>query len=152
MPRNKKESLVFTTMMCAVMVLCMSAYNVARIHGIGEHYLRNVLFGFPLGFAVAYAADWFVVGPVAKKIAYKFIKDEDPIIKKVLIISSCMVTSMLIIMFLFGAVMGVGISALTLKVWMINIPLNFIVALPLQIVVAGPLVRFGFTKIYPAAA
>ncbi len=148
MPKNKKESFVFTLMMCSLMVLVMSIYNVARIHGVSENLLIDTLKGFPLAFVVALAADWFLVGPLAKKLAFKFIKPEDAMIKKAIIISSCMVVGMVLVMSLFGSLMGVGLSANLLLVWLINIPLNFIVAYPLQILVAGPLVRFGFVRIY----
>ncbi len=33
MPTNKRESLIFTIIMCFCMVLWMSIYNVARVHG-----------------------------------------------------------------------------------------------------------------------
>lgn len=33
MPANKRESLIFTVIMCFCMVLGMSLYNVARVHG-----------------------------------------------------------------------------------------------------------------------
>lgn len=148
MPTTKKESLVFTLMMCSLMVLCMAAYNAARIHGVTEHYLIDVLKGFPLAFVYALVADLFLVGPLAKILAYSMIEQGDPIIKKVLIISSCMVTGMVIVMSLFGAIMGVGISDETFLVWMKNIPMNFIVALPLQVLLVGPIVRFGFGKIF----
>lgn len=148
MPTNRKESFVFTLMMCSLMVLVMSLYNVARIHGVSENLILNTLKAFPLGFLVALLADWFLVGPLAKKLAFKFIKPEDAMIKKAIIISSCMVVGMVLIMSLFGAFMGVGLSSDLLLVWLINVPLNFIVAYPLQILVAGPLVRFSFSKIY----
>ena len=32
MPTNKRESLIFTIIMCFFMVLWMSVYNVARVH------------------------------------------------------------------------------------------------------------------------
>jgi len=148
MPKNKKESFVFTLMMCSLMVFVMSLYNVTRIHGVSNSLLIDALKGFPLGFIVALVADWFLVGPLAKKIAFKFIKPDDPMLKKAITISSCMVVGMVFIMSLFGAIMGVGLSSDLLIIWLVNIPLNFIVAYPLQIVLVGPLVRFGFSKIY----
>lgn len=148
MPTTKKESFIFTMMMCSFMVLFMSMYNVARIHGINEQFTMNVLKGLPLGILVAFIADWFLVGNIAKKIAFTIIKENDPIHKKAIIISTFMVMGMVLVMSLFGAVVGVGLSSMTLRVWMINIPLNLIVALPLQLLIAGPLVRLGFGKIF----
>ena len=68
MPRNKKEGMIFTVLMCGLMVLGMSLYNLA-IHGA---LTASALFGgFPLGFIVAFILDVFVVGVVAKKIAVR---------------------------------------------------------------------------------
>ncbi len=151
MPKNKKESFIFTLMMCTIMVLVMTFYNMFRSHGT-EGLIVQTLIGFPLGFVVAFVGDWFLVGPLAKKVAFKFVGHNDPVIKKALVISSCMVTGMVIYMSLFGAIMGVGFTEGLLMAWLINIPLNFIVALPLQLVVAGPIVRFGFSKVVAQAA
>lgn len=149
MPVNKKESLVFSLMMCGFMVFFMSIYNVVRIYGVTELLIQQVWMGFPLGFVVAFIADWFFVGPFAKKIAYRYLKQEDPIWKKVVLISTSMVTGMVLVMSLYGAILGVGLSSKTLVVWLMNIPFNFIVALPLQIGLAGPIVRLVFRSIFP---
>ena len=37
-----------------------------------------------------------------------------------------------------------------LMIWLINIPKNFIMALPFQLIIAGPLVRRTFRDIFPA--
>ena len=36
-----------------------------------------------------------------------------------------------------------------LMIWLTNIPKNFIMALPFQLIVAGPLVRFIFRSAFP---
>lgn len=148
MPRNKKESLVFTLMMCTLMVLVMTFYNVIRIHGLNDAVIFNTLLGFPLAFVIAFLADWFLVGPIAKSIAFKFLKEDDSMIKKAMTISTCMVLGMVLIMSLFGAIMGHGFSSGLLGAWLINMPFNLLVALPLQLLLVGPLVRMTFGKIY----
>ncbi len=150
MPKNKKESFIFTLMMCTIMVLVMSFYNVIRIHGMTEHVMLDTIKSFPLAFVIAFTADWVIVGHIAKRVAFRIIKPEDPMIKKAIIISSFMVIGMVIIMSLFGAFMCSGFSMNIFAVWMMNIPMNFIVAYPLQILIAGPIVRFGFGKICAA--
>lgn len=150
MPKTKKESFIFTLMMCCVMVLVMTFYNQWRIHGLTQEMLHMSLIGFPLAFIVAFIADWILVGPLAKRIAFTFIGPKDPVLKKILWVSTCMVTGMVIIMSLFGALMGVGLSTQLLSAWAINIPYNFIVALPLQVLIAGPLVRTAFGKMVKA--
>lgn len=152
MPINKRESLIFTTFMCAFMVFFMTLYNVVRIHGFTSDLLISTWIGFPLAYAVALVSDWFLVGPLAKKIAYKIAGENPPTWKLVIAISSSMVTGMVLIMSLFGAIVGVGINSQTLIVWLINIPFNFVVALPLQMILAGPLVRLTFRRLFPVGA
>ncbi len=149
MPINKKESLIFTFFMCSFMVYVMTVYNIYRIDGYHEGFFSEVWLGFPLAFFVAFIADWFIVSPIAKGFAFRFIKDEDPTVKKVLIISGSMVSGMVIVMSLFGAIHGVGFTSQTLIVWLVNIPFNFIVALPLQLILAGPIVRLIFRQLFP---
>lgn len=149
MPVNKRESMVFTVLMCAFMVFVMSVYNVIRIHGFNSEVMKTAWLGFPLAYIIALASDWFIVGPIAKKVAFKFIGLNTPVWKKVIIISTCMVTGMVLIMSLFGSIAGAGLSSKTLIIWLYNIPFNFIVALPLQMVIAGPVIRIIFRKAFP---
>lgn len=149
MPVNKKESLIFTIMMCAFMVFFMSIYNISRIKGLSFETVKEAWIGFPLAYVVGIICDWFIVSGPAKKLAFKIVGYEAATIKKVMAVSGCMVCGMVLLMSLYGAVVAVGFSEKTLLVWLINIPFNLIMALPLQIVVAGPFVRFVFRKAFP---
>lgn len=68
MPTNKKEGIIFTVIMCSLMVIGMSTYNLF-LHG--NLNLSELLIGFIPGFIVAFILDVFIVGVVAKKIAFK---------------------------------------------------------------------------------
>lgn len=139
MPINKRESLLFTFIMCFCMVLWMSIYNVALQHGAinGE----------------------VVASPLAKGFAFKFLvtPGKSSPLAMTLAVSSCMVVPMVIIMSLYGACEGLthmpgGILANLYSVpaiWMINIPHNFVMALPWNLLVAGPISRFVFRRAFP---
>ncbi|MEK3990033.1 DUF2798 domain-containing protein [Robertmurraya sp. FSL R5-0851] len=60
-----------------------------------------------------------------------------------------MVSGMVLLMSLYGAIMNVGISAELPVAYVKGVGFNFIAALPLQLVIVGPVVRLTFTKIYP---
>jgi bacteriorhodopsin len=48
MPQNKRESLIYTVLMCFTMVLWMSIYNVAlHMGGLSGHTLQEAWLGFP---------------------------------------------------------------------------------------------------------
>ena len=72
--------------------------------------------------------------------------------KKVIAVSCCMVVPMVIIMSMYGALEGCvksGNWSLLFIIWLTNIPKNFIMALPFQLLIAGPLVRKIFRTAFP---
>lgn len=149
MPTTKKESLIFTIMMCAFMVFCMSIYNVSlHTGGFSKQVIIDSLIGFPLAFIVAMVCDWFIVSRPAKAIAFKFIKKEDKQIKIAILISVFMVCGMVLCMSMFGALHNVGLTENLLSAYITAIGMNFIVALPLQLLIAGPIIRFIFGKVF----
>ena len=154
MPQNKRESLIFTVMMCFFMVFFMSIYNVACHHGaLNLEIVKDAWIGFPIAYCFAMCCDWFLVSGLAKKFAFTYlVKPEDSVLKKVICVSCSMVVPMVLIMSMYGAVEGCvrsGAWSQLLMIWLTNIPKNFIMALPFQLIVAGPLVRFIFRSAYP---
>lgn len=134
MPTNKKEEIVFTLLMCSLMVFGMSTYNL-MLH---DHLtLSELVRGFFPGFVTALILDVFVIGALAKKITFTWIKPQQPL-STVLTISSLMVIGMVTCMSLFGILMEGSVSLpLYLHTW----GLNLIVALPLQLLLVGPFSR-----------
>lgn len=149
MPTNKKESLVFTIFMCAFMVFWMSVYNVSLHMGFSMDAIKQAWIGFPIAYLFAILCDWMIVSKFAKKLAFKVVSYDSKPISKIIAISSFMVCGMVIFMSLYGAVEQVGFSSATLMVWLINIPKNFIIALPLQLIIAGPFIRGIFNTLFP---
>lgn len=154
MPQNKRESLIYTVMMCCFMVLWMSIYNVSlHSNGLTVESIREGWLGFPLAFVFAMCCDWFIVSKYAKKVAFQFLLKADSSNKrKIIVVSLCMVVPMVFIMSLFGAVevsRKSGIWSNLFFLWMTNIPKNVIMALPLQLFIAGPIVRRIFRKAFP---
>lgn len=154
MPQNKRESLIYTVMMCFVMVLWMSFYNVALQQGrFTLETLAAGWLGFPFAYVVGMCCDWFVASRIAKGVAFRFlVKPQDSALKKVLCISCGMVVVMVVLMSLYGACEGAfhtGNWAGVPGNWLVNIPRNFIMALPLQLLLAGLLVRRVFRAAFP---
>lgn len=147
MPQNRRESFVYTVLMCAFMVFFMSVYNIAMMEGLSWMTIKSAWMGFPLAYVVGILCDWFLVSSLAKKIANKIVGEK----KKRLIIAipCCMVCGMVVLMSLFGALQHVGFHSGILSAWLHNIPLNAIAALPLQLIFAGPIVRRAFRKLFP---
>lgn len=85
MPQNKRESLIYTVLMCFVMVLWMSVYNVALQYGkLDFEVITAAWVGFPIAYVFAMCCDWFFVSKIAKGVAFGFlVKPEDSVLKKV---------------------------------------------------------------------
>jgi|MGYP000877508194 hypothetical protein len=121
--------------------------------GFSTEVLREGWLGFPIAVVFAFCMDWFVVSGPAKGVAFRFFVNRDSsVLKKVIVISTCMVVPMVIIMSFYGgleACVRSGQWNLLLIIWLTNIPKNFIMALPFQLIVAGPLVRTVFRSLFP---
>lgn len=157
MPQNKRESLIYSVIMCFVMVLWMSIYNVSLHHGtLNLDTVRAAWMGFPIAYVFAFICDWFLVAGVAKRVAFRwFVKPDSPVLHKVVAISSCMVIPMVILMSLYGALeacVSTGSWAALPLIWLTNIPKNLIMALPFQLLIAGNLVRLVFRRLFPVGA
>lgn len=154
MPQNKRESFIYTIMMCFTMVLWMSMYNVSvHMGGVSMEALREAWMGFPLAYLAAMLCDWFLVSGPAKGFAFRFlVKPESSHLSKAIAVSCCMVIPMVILMSLYGA-FEVCISSGNFReipmMWLLNIPKNFVMALPFQILIAGPVCRFVFRRVFP---
>ncbi|MBE6023885.1 MAG: DUF2798 domain-containing protein [Cellulosilyticum sp.] len=151
MGQTKLQKYIFTFMMCFGMVLGMTIYNMLLNEGFHNQFFKNLLNEFWLGFIVALLLDIFIVGKLAKPLALKMIKPDSQTkpIKIILAISICMVIGMVLCMSMFGAIVTIGFNTSALKLYPLFIVRNFIMALPLNLLVVSPLVRFSFGKLFP---
>ncbi|MCZ8522665.1 MULTISPECIES: hypothetical protein [Paenibacillus] len=150
MPATKREEFYFGLMMCGGMVLGMMSYNLFTNGLIGTLSVKEILLQLILVFILASLLELCIVGPVAKKIAFSLPYDKS---KKVLVILSlafCMVCGMVLCMSLYGLGTAYFSDKLTgqslLGSYFSLVFKNFIFALPLQLIIVGPLVRYVFAK------
>ena len=129
MPTNKRESLIFTIIMCFCMVLWMSVYNVARVHGwdFGTATLADAWLGFPPAYVVAMLLDVLLASRFAKWFAFRFLvtPGKSSRLAVTLAISTMMVFPMVLFMSLYGALEAfahVGDPAMILPTWIASIP------------------------------
>ena len=76
MPQNKRESLIYTVLMCFCMVLWMSMYNVTlHMGGFSLEVLKEGWLGFPIAYVFAMCCDWFLVsGLVFRNVEMRGVK------------------------------------------------------------------------------
>lgn len=150
MPTTKKEELYFGLMMCVGMVIFMTSYNLITNDLIGKVSWVAILIQLILGFTVAFLLESFIVGPIAKKVAMSLPFDKSKKALVILSLSLCMVTGMVICMSLFGLVSASLANGLVggslLESYLSILLKNFVFALPLQLLIIGPAVRYLFGK------
>lgn len=138
MPTNAKEGVLFTSLMCSLMVLGMSAYNLVLHHAFTVAHLVQ---GFFPGLVVAFALDTLVVGVLAKKIVFRLPINQENKLLLILAISSLMVLGMVTCMSLFGILMEEGFQANIATLYPKTWQMNLLAALPLQLLIVGPISR-----------
>ena len=150
LPTSKKEQIIFGLMMCTGMVLVMMTFNLWHTGILGKLSPLEILFQFLLCFVIAFLVESFIVGPVARKIAFSLPFDKSNKILGVLVMSFFMVIGMVLIMSLYGMISAYladqlnGVSVL--GTYLHTIARNFSLALPYQLIILGPLVRYVFGK------
>ncbi|MCQ6561827.1 hypothetical protein [Paenibacillus mendelii] len=150
MPTTKKENFYFGLMMCTGMVVFMTFYNLFTHGLIGTVSLKEILVQLITVFIVAAVVEIFIVGPVAKKIAFSLPYDKSKKVLVILALAVCMVSGMVLVMSLYG--LGTAYFSNSLegeslfKSYFTLVFKNFIFAFPLQLIIVGPTVRYLFVK------
>lgn len=142
MPSNKKEGIIFGLFMCFGMVLIMSVYNTA-LHGFSTYTVGGMLILFFGTFVVAFIVESFIE-PLARKFALAMPYDKSKEINFILAISFCMVPMMVLVMSVYGLLLTAfmtGIDGSIFTAYLKTVGLNFIVALPAQLLIVGPISR-----------
>ncbi|CAI6083802.1 hypothetical protein PAECIP112173_04076 [Paenibacillus sp. JJ-100] len=147
---SKKEEIVFGLMMCTGMVVVMMTFNLWHTGMLSQMNLMQVLIQLVICFVIAFLVESFIVGPVARKIAFSFSFARVSKIKGVLTMSFFMVIGMVLVMSLYGIMTAYAADQLNgeslFSAYLHTIARNFSLALPYQLVILGPLVRYVFGR------
>lgn len=151
MPQTKFQDFVYTIIMVIVMVYAMVCYNIAiNMGGLSNQVFLMAFAELPIMGAIAFILEFFIIGKVAQKLAFRIVnpKSDKPIFV-ILAISAMIVCLMCPIMSFFGSVLFnyTGIENVFAN-WIKITVMNFPMALCWQIFYAGPFVRFIFKRIF----
>lgn len=150
MPKTKFQEIVFGLMMVTVMAYVMTAYNIVLAKGLTGQAFLMALGGFCVIGPTAFILEYFIVGKIAKKLAFRLVNPRiDRPIFVTLAISCMTVALMCPIMSLIGTLIfdWQGVDHIILN-WIHGFVLSFPVALFWNIFYGGPLVRFLFGKMF----
>ena len=147
MPKNKFQDAVFTLIMAAVMVYGMIVYNVAlNMGGVSGQTFLIALNEIPIMVPIAFVLEFFVVGKLARRLAFSVMRPDDRPQFITYAISICICCIMCPIMSLIATLLFKETKSFA--VWIQTWAMNFPMAMLYQFFYCGPLVRLIFRTIF----
>ena len=146
MPKNKFQDVVFTIIMATIMVYGMVVYNIALNTGTvdGTTFIA-ALHELPIMVPVAFILEFFIVGRLARLLAYTVMKPTDRPQFITYAISICICCIMCPVMSLVAIILFKEPSfGMWVKTWAMNFPM----AILYQMFYCGPFVRLIFRAIF----
>jgi hypothetical protein len=146
MPKNKFQDVVYTAIMAIIMVYGMIVYNVAlNTGGVSGFTFLAALNELWIMAPIAFILEFFIVGKIAKKLAFTVVQptDRPQFITYAISICICCImcpTMSLIATFLF--------KEPSFGTWVQTWAMNFPMAICYQMFYCGPLVRLIFRTIF----
>lgn len=149
MPETKAESVVFTAITAWIMVYIMTLYNTVLASGVFVNSTFLVaLKGMWVEFIIIFICAYFISGHVAKHFAFKVVKPGDRPIAIILAIQVFTVCSQVALASILGLYHGYGFTSTFIPDYISTYCRNFVMALPVQLFIAGPIARKLFGLIY----
>jgi hypothetical protein len=146
MPKNKFQDVIFTAIMATIMVYGMIVYNVAL--NTGEVNGTTFIAAFHelyIMAPIAFVLEFFIVGGIAKKLAFTVMKPTDRAQFITYAISICICCIMCPVMSLIATFL---FKEPSFGVWIKTWAMNFPMAVLYQMFYCGPLVRLIFRTIF----
>ena len=153
MPKSLGQEILFTIMMVFVMVYAMICYNIAlAMGGLSNSVFLLAFHELPIMAPIAFVIDFFIVGPLAKKITFsKFNPEQTNPVFIILSISICSVWMMCPLMSLAATILFKGgFQKEMISIWLQTTAFNYPMAAFWQLLVAGPVVRGIFGSMVKA--
>ena len=149
MPETKFQSVVFTAITAWIMVYIMTLYNTVLATGtfVNGTFLI-ALKGMWIEFIVIFLCAFFISSHVAKHFAFRVVKPGDRPIAIIFAIQTFTVVSQVALASILGVWHGYGFTSQFIPNYLTTYCRNFIMALPVQLFLAGPLARALFRLLF----
>ena len=153
MPKTKPQSLFFTAITAWMMVYIMTVYNTAMAMGsFTNSTFLIALKDMWLEFVIIFLCAYFISSPIAKHFAFKVVKPGDRPIAIILSIQVFTVVCQVALASILGVWHGYGFTANFIPDYLTCYCKNFIMALPVQLLLVGPLARKIFRAVFRVKA
>ena len=149
MPKTKFQSVVFTAITAWIMVYIMTLYNTV----LATNSFTNVTFwialkGMWIEFILIFLCAFFISSPIAKHFAFRVVKPGDRPIAIIFAIQIFTVVCQVALASILGVWHGYGFTAQFIPDYLTTYCRNFVMAMPVQLFIAGPLARWIFRSIF----
>ena len=145
MPETKTESVIFTAVTAWIMVYVMTLYNIVLASGsFTNATFLAALRGMWLEFVIIFLCAYFISGPIAKGLAFRVVRPTDRPIAIIFAIQTFTVICQVALASVLGVWHGYGFTGQFVPNYLVTYCRNFVMALPLQLIAAGPIARALF--------
>ncbi len=149
MPRTNGESIFFTALTAWIMVYAMTLYNMAlAMKSFSNSTFLIALKGMWIEYIIIALLAYFVSGRLAKLCAFRVVQPGDRPILIIFTIQTFTVIWQVAFASILGVYHGYGFTSNFLPDYLTTYCKNFIMALPLQLIIVGPLVRLIFRTLF----
>ncbi len=149
MPKTRLESIFFTAITAWMMVYVMTLYNTVLATGsFTNSTFLIALKGMWIEYIIIFLLAYFVSGHIAKYFAFRVVQLGDRPIFIIFAIQTFTVVSQVAFASIIGVFHGYGFTGNFIPDYLTTYCKNFIMALPLQLFLVGPLARFIFRHIF----
>lgn len=149
MPQTNIQSAVFTAITAWIMVYVMTVYNAA----LASNCFTNSTFlaalkGMWVEFVLIFLCAFFLSSRVARYFAFKIVQPGDRQIVIILVIQVFTVVCQVAFASIIGMYHAYGFTSQFIPNYLVSYCRNFIMALPVQLFLAGPVARWLFRRIF----
>ena len=145
MPKSKIQSVVFTAVPAWIMVYIMTLYNmVLAIGSFTNETFMVALRKMWIEYIIIFMCAFFISSHVAKYFAFRVVKPGDRPIMIIFAIQTFTVVLQVALASIIGVYHGYGFTSQFIPNYIMTYCRNFIMALPVQLFIAGPVARWIF--------
>ena len=149
MPKTKFQTVIFTAITAWIMVYIMTLYNtVLAVGKFTNETFFTALKGMWVEYIIIFLCAYFISGHIAKYFAFRVVQFDDRPIAIIFAIQIFTVVSQVTLASILGLYHSYGFTKQFLPDYLITYCKNFIMALPVQLFIAGPIARCLFRFIF----
>lgn len=149
MPNTKLESLLFTAITAWIIVYIMTLYNQVLVSGsFNNETFSSALQGMWVEYILIFLCAFFLSSRIAKYFAFRIVQPGDRPIVIIVTIQIFTVLSQVALASILGLYHFHGFNSQILPNYIMIYCKNFIVALPVQFFLAGPITRTLFHLLF----